>query len=139
MDVVKMNVEKDPFFKDVFKIGPNFKADFTVSLTSTSITYENDLTKTIKEVRLEDVIGANVNHSDDGIHCSYIHVYSYPLTKKLFSKEARRQRVEHVFAVSSKDASDNLQTAENWVRCIKWLLVKDSDVKLASTQQGLYV
>ncbi|XP_028395573.1 sphingosine kinase 2-like [Dendronephthya gigantea] len=135
-----MKEEKDAFFKDVFKIGPSFKTDFTVSLTSTSITYENDLAKSVEEIHLEDVIGVNVNHSDNGIECSYIHVFSYPLRKKLFFKEAKRQRVEHVFAVSSKgDAGDHLKTAESWVRCIKWLLIKDADVKrdvkLASTHQ----
>ena len=137
----KMNVQTNLYFKDDFTLGPGFKTNLTVSLTSNSITYESNSTKTSQKIKLEDIIGATARqllHTGNDIESAYIHIYSYPLKKRVLSTTAKRQRLEYVFAVSGKDSSvANLEIAEKWVRCIKWLLVKNSDINLATTREGL--
>jgi hypothetical protein len=135
-----MNVQTNLYFKDDFTLGPGFKTNLTVSLTSNSITYESNSTKTSQKIKLEDIIGATARqlHTGNDIESAYIHIYSYPLKKRVLSTTAKRQRLEYVFAVSGKDSSvANLEIAEKWVRCIKWLLVKNSDINLATTREGL--
>jgi hypothetical protein len=136
----KMNVQTNLYFKDDFTLGPGFKTNLTVSLTSNSITYESNSTKTSQKIKLEDIIGATARqlHTGNDIESAYIHIYSYPLKKRVLSTTAKRQRLEYVFAVLGKDSSvANLEIAEKWVRCIKWLLVKNSDINLATTREGL--
>ena len=137
-----MNEQHDLFFKDNFTLGPGFETNYTVGLTSNSITYESILAEISEKINLDDVIGASVVRPDDddvnNIVSAYIRIYSYPFKKGwLFS--ARRQRVEYVFEVSSRDSSaENLEVAEKWVRYIRWLLIYKSEHKnLPSKCEGL--
>ena len=135
-----MNEQKNLYFKEDFTLGPSFKTICTVSLTSTSITYESNTARIDEKINLDDVIGVSTSQlaTSSDIESAYIHIYSYPLKKRMLSTVARRQRLEYVFAVSNRGSSaENLEIAEKWARCIRWLLVKNSDTNLASKHEGL--
>ena len=135
-----MNAQTNLYLKGEFILGPSFKTKYTVSLTSNSISYVAISTKTNEEISFDDVIGATVsqNSTENEIASAFIHIFSYPLKKRGFSGVAARHRVEHVFEVSGEDSSDqNLELAEKWVRCIRWLLAKNCDVNLAIKHEGI--
>lgn len=137
-----MNAPQYSYFKEDFTFGPSFKKTVTAVLTNESIAYECKSPKSTQKINLDDVVGARVIQiaTDNGTEYVCIHIYAYPLKKVRFSTTARRKRVECVFGVSGRESSaENLEIAERWVRCIKWLLVKDSDKHLVTKQEGLCV
>jgi hypothetical protein len=140
-DRAEMNEPKEFYLKEDFSFGPSFKTSCTVSLTSDAITYESISAEISEKIELEDVIGASVTQPDGGINnveSAYIRIYSYPFNKGGLFSTARRQRLEYVFAVSDRNNSaENLEVAEKWVRCIRWLLKTKPDLNLLLKQAGL--
>ena len=118
---------RDICFTEEFRLGPKYQTVYKTTLTTKSIIYEAKTENLAREILLRDVIGARVSRgSTTGEeNLFHIHIFSYPLKKKRFRKSSRRYRLEHVFRVAAnKEFKENETIAEEWVKCIRWLLAK---------------
>ena len=125
----RMNEEEQHlYFTEEFKLGPNYRTTYKTTLRKDCIIYEAKSDSIVNIILLNDVTGVQISHS---IHsnerfeqnAAFIHIYSYPLKKKRFSKHYRRHRKEYVFCVGNgKDFNENKALAERWTNVMKSLL-----------------
>lgn len=127
----RMNAEEPHlYFSEDFKLGPNYRTTYKTTLRKDCILYEDKSKSFVNKILLNDVTGVKISRSkaerfDE--NCVFIHIYSYPLKKKRFSKSFCRRREEHVFCVGNgKDLNENKALAERWANAIKWLLTTGS-------------